>query len=470
MQTPDDTPSKDRHMNRFARWMTPFSIVLLAACSTSPTIERPAVSLPSDWGTKNTIQPDDSTVDWQTIITDERLLALVQLALDNSQDLQRAAAQARQLQAQFRIREAEHSPALAGVASGNRQGIGGSGQSTRQYTVGISITEWELDFFGRLQSLQDASLAQFLASQEAQRALRWSLIAGVAHAWLDVQAAEAQLELSRQALQNREQTLHLIEARRRQGTVSDIDVWQARGLIAQARALLAEQQRQRDAAEIQLTGLVGLPLDRPLDESLLTAKPDRPLALQEVPANLPSDVLLERPDVRAAEWQLAAAQAQIGAARAAFFPRISLTAGFGSASSDLGHLMSSGTWGWTLAPQAILPIFNAGTNRAQLEAAEAARDAAVAQYQKAIQTAFAEVQEALNARESLQQQWQAQTDLLEAETQRLRRVARLQERGVTNRLEWLDAERSALEVQRAWVQVRHAIEHNRVTALRVLGG
>jgi len=470
MQTPDDTPSKDRHMNRFARWMTPFAIVLLAACSTSPTIERPAVSLPSDWGTKNTIQPDDSTVDWQTIITDERLLALVQLALDNSQDLQRAAAQARQLQAQFRIREAERSPALAGVASGNRQGIGGSGQSTRQYTVGISITEWELDFFGRLQSLQDASLAQFLASQEAQRALRWSLIAGVAHAWLDVQAAEAQLELSRQALQNREQTLHLIEARRRQGTVSDIDVWQARGLIAQARALLAEQQRQRDAAEIQLTGLVGLPLDRPLDESLLTAKPDRPLALQEVPANLPSDVLLERPDVRAAEWQLAAAQAQIGAARAAFFPRISLTAGFGSASSDLGHLMSSGTWGWTLAPQAILPIFNAGTNRAQLEAAEAARDAAVAQYQKAIQTAFAEVQEALNARESLQQQWQAQTDLLEAETQRLRRVARLQERGVTNRLEWLDAERSALEVQRAWVQVRHAIEHNRVTALRVLGG
>jgi multidrug efflux system outer membrane protein len=470
MPTHDVHPVNGGLLRHPVRWLGPLAMLSLAACSTHQPYERPDVPLPAEWVSTTAVTTNGTTLDWQTAITDERLRTLVQLALDNSQDLQRAAAQVRQLQAQFRIREAERTPAIAGVAAGNRQGSAGSGPIARQYTVGVSIVEWELDFFGRLQSLQDASLAQFLSSQESQRALRWSLMAGVAHAWLDVQTAEAQLELTRQVLHNREQSLQLIEARRRQGTVSDIEVWQARGLIAQARTLLAEQQRQRDATRVQLTLLVGLPLDRALDESLLTAQPDRPLALREVPAHLPSEVLLERPDVRAAEWQLAAAQAQIGAARAAFFPRITLTAGFGSASSELGNLLSSGTWGWTLAPQAVLPIFNAGANRAQLQATEAARDAALAQYQQAIQTAFAEVQGALSARDNLQQQWQAQSELLQAETERLRRVQRLLEQGVASRLEWLDAERSAFEAQRAWVQTRQAVEHNRVVLLRVLGG
>ncbi len=470
MQTADFYPMNRGLLTLAVRWLTPLALLSLVACSTSQPYERPAVSLPAEWSTADALSADGKSVDWQTAITDVRLLSLVQLALDNSQDLQLAAAQVRQLQAQFRIREADRRPTVTGMISGNRQGIAGSESSSSQYAVGLSIVEWELDFFGRLQNLQDASLAQFLSSQEAQRALRWSLIAGVAHAWIDIQAAEAQIDLTRKVLHNREQSLQLIEARRRQGTVSDIDVWQARGLIAQARTVFAEQQRQRDAARIQLTAMVGLPPGRPLAESLLAAQSDRPLALQEVPANLPSEVLLERPDVRAAEWQLAATQAQIGAARAAFFPRISLTAGFGSASTDLGNLMRGGTWGWTLAPQALLPIFNAGANRAQLEASEAARDAAMAQYQKSIQTAFAEVQEALNARESLQLQWQAQAYLLQAETERLRRVHGLWERGVANRLEWLDAERSTFEAQRAAVQVRQAIEHNRAVVLRVLGG
>lgn len=470
MPTLDANPVYKPLLSRSVRWLLPVAAVSLAACSTPQPYERPAVSLPTEWASTTSLQASSTALDWQTAMTDERLRTLVQLALDNSQDLQRAAAQVRQLQAQFRIREASLSPNLAAVGSGNRQVATGPGSNTSQYTVGISIIEWELDFFGRLQSLQDASLAQFLSSQEAQRALRWSLIAGVAHTWLDVQGAEAQLDLTRQVLDNRKQSLQLVEAQRRQGMVSDLDVWQARSLIAQAQTLQAEQLRQRDTARVQLTALVGLPLDRPLDESLLAAQPDRPMALQAVPANLPSEVLLERPDVRAAEWQLAAAQAQIGAARAAFFPRITLTAGLGSASNELGSLLSSGTWGWTLAPQALLPIFNAGANRAQLEASEAGRDIAMAQYQQAIQTAFAEVQNALNTRDSLQQQWQAQTYLLQAETERLSRVRRLWEQGIASRLEWLDAERSAFEAQRAWLQTRQAVEHNRVVVLRVLGG
>ncbi len=453
-----------------ARCLVTFSAFALTACATWQPYERPDVSLPADWSTSGTAQETALVDDWRTVIADERLRTLVKLALEHSHDMEAASAQVRQLQAQFRIREAARLPAVMGVASGNRQTNSRSESIASQYAVGLTIADWELDFFGRLQSLQDASLAQFLSFREAQRALAWSLVAGVAHAWLEVQTAEAQLGLTRRVLDNREQFLQLIETRRRHGTASDIEVWQARALQEQARAALADQQRQRDAARIQLSALVGMPLDQRLDEDLLVAPASRVMALRDVQPSLPSDILLQRPDVRAAEWQLAAAHAHIGAARAAFFPRISLTAGLGSASAELGGLLRSGAWGWSLAPQAVLPIFNARANQSQLEASEAARDAALAQYRKAIHTAFSEVQEALSTREALRQQWQAQTDLLLAESERLQRVRLQFERGVTSRLEWLDAERSTFAAEQALLLVHSAIEHNRVVLLRVLGG
>jgi multidrug efflux system outer membrane protein len=332
--------------------------------------------------------------------------------------------------------------------------------------VGLTFASWEIDFFGRIASLKEAALAQVLASEEARRAVQTSLVAAVASTWLNLQTDEELLALTRSTLATREESLRLVQMRYRQGVASALDLRQAESLVATARVALAQQERQRALDTNALTLLLGKAPALALLES--TASPHA--ALADIPVGLPSDLLVQRADVRQAEHNLRAANANIGAARAAFFPRISLTASAGTASGALSGLFKDGTWGWSLAPQALLPIFDAGRNQAALESAQAARSMALAQYEKAIQTAFREVADALAGRATLADQVSAQQAQAEAEAERLRLADLRYRNGVASSLEVLDAQRSVFTAQQALAQTRLALRQNQVALYKALGG
>ena len=359
---------------------------------------------------------------------------------------------------------------VSATAGGTRQPLP-EGGSTTAYNVGLALASWEIDFFGRVASLKEAALAQFLATQEARNAVQTSLVASVANAWLSLQTNTELLELTQRTLATREDSLRLNQLRFDQGVTSALDLRQAQSLTAAARATLAQQQRPRALDINVLTLLVG----QPLPPQLLAAAPaaqqeGSPALLANVPAGEPSDLLMRRADIRQAEQQLIAANANIGAARAAFFPRIALTAGVGTASSSLSGLFESGSWGLTLAPQALLPIFDAGRNQAGLDAAQAGRAVAVAQYEKAIQVAFREVADALAGRATLDDEVRAQQDQADAEADRFRLADLRYRNGVSSFLDVLDAQRQLFATQQALARTQLAQRQNLVLLYKALGG
>lgn len=449
-------------------------LVALAGCSQFQPHQRPDTTLPAAWSGAEAAVPGDAAVQalpWQDFVTDPALRTLVQQALDNNRDARIAAAQVEQLRAQLRVREAARLPTVNAGVTGSRQTTGENAPISSVYTGGLLVSGWELDFFGRLESLREAARAQYLASEEALRFTRVSLVAGVATAWLDLQANEALLALTARTLGTRETSLRLTQLRFDHGTATALELRQAESLLASARATLAQQQRQRALSRNALALLVGQSLATdPAPASVPAAPANADPVLAAVPLVLPSRVLLERPDIRSAEQQLAAANAQIGAARAAFFPRISLTASVGSASNELSSLFAGGSWGWTLAPQALLPIFDGGANRAGLASAQAGREVALAQYEKTIQTAFKEVNDALAGRDTLGAQLDAQQALVRAEAERLRLSELRLRQGVASQVEVLDAQRSLFSAEQALVQTRYARLQNRVALYRAVGG
>ncbi|MHB1199201.1 MAG: efflux transporter outer membrane subunit, partial [Polaromonas sp.] len=345
-----------------------------------------------------------------------------------------------------------------------------NGGNTNLYSVGLAVTAYELDFFGRVGSLKEAALGQYLATAEARKTAQISLIAAVANTYLSILADQELLDLTRQTLATREDSLKLSKLRFDNGVTSELDYRQAESLTGTARVAYAQQQRQRALDENALALLVG----QPLPELTGTSQQAVPLAqawpMAQVPAGLPSDLLVHRPDIRQAEQLLQAANANIGAARAAFFPRITLTVGAGSASSQLSGLLKSGSWGWTLAPQLVLPIFDAGRNRAGLDSATTGRDIAVAQYEKAIQTAFREVADALATRATLDDQLRAQQVQANAEAVRLKLSDLRYQNGIASSLDLLDAQRSLFSARQAVVQTRLAQLQSQVTLYKTLGG
>jgi multidrug efflux system outer membrane protein len=443
---------------------------VLAGCSQFQPYQRPDTPMPAAWaGSEAGAQT--APLAWEDFVSDPALRALVQKALDNNRDARIAALQVEQLRAQHRIREAARLPMVAAGVTGSRATTGESEPISSTYTAGLQVTGWEIDFFGRLASLQESARAQYLASEEALRSTRIGLVAGVASGWLNLQSSDALLRLTQQTLATREESLRLTRLRFEAGTASALDLRQAESLVESARVTLAQQLRQRAQDLNALTLLVGQPLDQPLAEAqLMPARTAAGDVVAEVPVGLPSRVLLERPDIRAAEQKLAAANAQIGAARAAFFPRIALTASVGSASSELSGLFKSGRWGWTLAPQALLTIFDAGANRANLASAQAEREITLAQYEKAIQTAFREVNDALAGRDTLATQLASQQALVRAETERLRLATLRERQGVASQLEVLDAQRSQFAAEQALVQTRYALLQARVALFKATGG
>jgi NodT family efflux transporter outer membrane factor (OMF) lipoprotein len=449
------------------RTFTPLvAALLLAGCSMIPKYERPAPPVPGTFPYPSAQQGTPAAdLGWQQFFADTRLRSLIATALRNNRDLRVAVLNIAQARAQYDIRNADRFPTVGAGASATRA-PNTQGEQANTFVANLAFSSWELDFFGRIASLSQAALAQYLATEEGRKAAQVTLVASVANTWLNLAADEELLALTRQTLATREESLRLTRLRFENGASSELDFRQAQSLTETARATLAQLQRQR-ATDLNALGLLlgeAVPPDYRVD---ITTEG---LELPDVPAGLPSDVLVRRPDVRQAEQQLIAANANIGAARAAFFPRITLTAGIGTASPDLSGLFSGGSWGYTVAPALLQPIFDAGRNSANLRSAEVGRDIAVAQYERAIQQAFRDVADALAGRATYGEQVRAQSQVVEAESVRYR-LARLRyDNGVASYLDLLDAQRSLFAAQQALVQARLARLQNQVQLYRSLGG
>lgn len=453
--------------------------LLMAGCSFIPTYERPAAPVPEAYRSGSAPQGDAASAQaaaalpWQDYFTDPRLQQLISAALVHNRDLQVAVLNIEQARAQYRITRADQFPTINGGATATRAPTGISGTNatyTNSYSVGLATSAWELDFFGRVGSLKEQALAQYLATEEGMRATQVSLVSAVANAWYTLLADEELLAISRRTLETREASISLTKLSFDAGVTSELDYRQAVSLTEAARATLAQQQRQRALDENALVLLLGQPLPADVRASLAGTRLYQVPALAPLPAGLPSDLLIQRPDIRQAEQALKGANANIGAARAAFFPRIALTAQFGTVSDELSGLFKSGSFGFSLAPSALLPIFDAGRNSANLDAAQVGRRIAVAQYEKAIQTAFREVSDALDSQATLQEQARAQNAQLEAETVRLKLSDLRYRNGVSSYLDLMDAQRSLFALEQSTVQVRLAQLQNQLLLYRALGG
>ena len=438
---------------------------LLGGCSLTPTLEKPAAPVAASYpGQAAAATATGQLPAWESFVTDARLREVIKLALQNNRDLRVATLNIEQVRAQYQVKRADQLPTVNAVVSGNRQPTASGGMSS-VYTAGLAMASWEIDFFGRLGSLKDAALAQFLASEEAQRAAQTSLIASVASTWLSLQTDEALLALTQRTMATREDSLRLSKLRFDNGATSALDLRQAESLTAAARSTLAQQQRARALDINALTLLVGLQVPANLLPGAADVAP-----FQAVPEGLPSELLTRRADIRQAEQAMVAANANIGAARAAFFPRISLTTSVGTVSNQLSGLFKDGSWGFSLAPQALLPIFDMGRNQANLDVAKVGRDTAIAQYEKAIQVAFREVADALAGRATLGEQLAAQELQARAEAERFRLAELRYKNGVSSYLDVLDAQRSLFATQQALAQSRLAQQQNQVALYKALGG
>lgn len=438
-----------------------------------PVYERPAPPVPAAYPGASAAAgaaQAGALPEWRTYFADTRLQRLIALALDGNRDLRIAATNIEQAQAQFQIRRADQYPGVGLAASASRAPAAGTGNLVNTFSVGLAVTAWEIDVFGRIASLREQALAQYLATREARDAVQTSLIAAVATGWLNLLADEELLDLSARTVASRDESVRLTKLRLDAGVVSELDYQQARSLAEAARATWAQQKRQRAIDENALSLLLGQPLPADIFASLASSRLTDAPAMGAIPAGLPSDLLERRADIRQAEQQLIAANANIGAARAAFFPRISLTAQAGTASNELSGLFQSGSWGFSIAPSLLLPLFDAGRNQANLGVSEASRKIAVAQYEKAVQTAFREVADALAGVATLNEQADALQRQVASESARNALADLRYRNGVSSYLDALDAQRALFATQQAVVQVRLARLQNQVSLYKALGG
>jgi multidrug efflux system outer membrane protein len=450
------------------------ALLVAGGCTLAPKYVRPAVPVPPALpGAIAAAAAGDvpATTPWQEFITDARLRSVTQLVLANNRDLRTAVLNAEIVGAQYRIQRAQLYPAAGAAASLDASRVPGSlasdgrAYTSAQYLVN-GYTSWEVDLFGRLRSLKEQALDQYLATQQGTEATRISLIASTAGTWLTLAADAENRALAESTLKAQQQTLERIQQSSAAGIASDLDVRQAQTQVEAARADVARSAGyvEQDRHELEL--LAGTAL-RP---DLLPANLGDVQPLEGIQANLPSEVLLRRPDVLAAEYQLKAANANIGAARAAYFPRISLTAAVGLISPALSELFEGSARTWDFNPQLTAPIFTAGARKATVEAARLGRDAAVAQYEKAIQVAFRETSDALSLRTTLSQQLTAEEALVVALQDTYRLSEARYKSGFDSYLSVLVAQRSLFAAQQALVGVRLAKLQNLVNLYKVLGG
>lgn len=448
----------------------------LAGCSFVPEYLRPAFPVATSWPKSEGQEMKDgreaASLDWKTYFLDARLQDLIATALTHNRDVRMAAARIEEARAQYGVVRADRLPnvnlATSGAASHVPADLSSSGRemTTRRYDFGVSLLSFELDFWGRVKSLNEAARQSLLASEESARLVRLSLIAEVANAYFGLLEMNERTLVASETLRSREETRTMIAKRREVGLAADVDYLQADGAYQLARAELANLERQRAAADNALTLLIGttpaaLPAGRKLSEQGIVA---------DLAPGLPSEVLQKRPDVQAAEKRLLAANANIGAARAAFLPRIALTGMLGTASKGLTGLFESGSGAWSFQPSLSLPLFDAGRVASGVDLAEARKVLAVAEYEKTIQSAFREVADLLAARTQLRNQLEAQQVAEQSQTQVLRLAKARYEAGITSYLEVLDAERSLYAARQMTLQTQRAQWTTAAQLYKALGG
>lgn len=469
----------------------PLFLASLAGCTLMSDYQRPASPVPTEWpdgaayrdrsetgdtGAEESLPAAD--IDWREFFADDPLLiALIERSLSGNRDLRVAVLDVQRARAQYRIQRTDRFPqvdASAGytrqdggaIGSGAPGGAGGSGE-IEYYEVNAGVSSYELDLFGRVRSLEQQALYEYLSTREARRSVQIALIAEVANAYLTLLTDRAQLRLSESTLENRRRSLALIRRRFEGGIGSELDLQQARTSVETARADRARFQRLVAQDRNALRLLVGGELPTGLSQERTLA--DLDLSLQ-VPAGLDSRLLLRRPDVRRAERTLQAANASIGAARAAFFPTLSLTGSYGTLSGDLDGLFESGSEAWSFTPRISLPIFDAGRRRANLDVAKLRKRIEIANYEGAIQSAFREVADALAARGTLDEQLDAQAARARAAGASLRLSRKRYQTGIENYLTVLDSQRTVYAARQDVIDSRRAALSNRIELYRALGG
>ena len=451
------------------------ALLSLSACSSmAPDYERPAMPVPQSVGSATSAAQDFTPLPWQQVFVDPRLQQVIAQALTNNRDLRVSLLNVEKAQAQYRIQSASLLPTVAATASqSNTRTAVASGASVQpqiSHAGGLSVgfTSWELDLFGRVRSLKNEALESYLALAETGRSTRISLVAEVASNWLSVQAYERRLALAQDTLASQRKTLQLTQSKHQMGVASAVEVSQVQTSVESARADVASYSTALEQARHALDLVVGSPVEQGLQPGAEDAPTE--VALAALPQALSSTVLLRRPDVMAAEHSLKAANADIGAARAAFFPKVSLSASVGQGSNTLGNLFDTGTRTWSFVPSVSLPIFNAGSLKASLDVSEIQKNIEVAQYEKSIQSAFSEVADAMSGRWHMTEQIDAQQALVKASQTSYDLSNARWKNGVNSYLETLDAQRSLYSARQSLITLQLSDAVNRVTLYKVLGG
>ena len=472
-------------MNTFLRHrqihlMTPLAVMaatialLLAGCaSMAPPYELPSLPVSPFYASSSTQEGASVTaIGWRDYFTGTQLQAVITLALENNRDLRAAVLRVEEARAIYGIQRADQFPAIGAQAGVARLRIPADLSPTGNslvgsvYQVALGQASWEIDFWGRVRNLKDAALENYLATDAARRAAAIGLVAQVANSYLSLRELDERLVLARRTIASRAESLRIFTRRVEVGSTSRLDLTQVQTLLTQAQALGAQLEQLRAAQAHALTLLVGAPVDLPLVPEHL----DEQSVQIELRAGLPSDLLIQRPDIVAAEHQLKATNANIGAARAAFFPRITLISSLGTASTELDGLFASGSLAWIFSPSISLPIFDGDRRRNNLSLAEARRDLAVANYEKTVQSAFRDVADALSARRWLAEQSAIAQRALAVQTERARLSQLRYDNGSAAFLDVLDAQRDLLSAEQQNVQIRRALLTSRVSLYAALGG
>ncbi len=456
-----------------ARSIVPLSLLLVfGGCNFTPKYTRPAAPIPQAWSGGNGAQggPRAGDLHWQQYFTNSGMQSVISLALAHNRDLRIAGLNVEKVQAAYSIQRAGLFPTLGVAASGERYRLPsrmqGGPKTVETDVVSFGVLSWELDFFGRIRSLKEQALNQFLATEQAKVSAEISLVATVALQYLTYAADRQNLKLAQSTFETQKSYAELINKSYELGIASELALRQAQSQVESARADVARFEGLVAMDENALNLLVGTPV--PAD--LLPKDLDSVGELADLSAALPSEVLLGRPDILAAEYQLKAANANIGAARAAFFPKISLTGGVGTMSPELSTLFASGTGTWSFSPQISVPIFAGGALRAGLKVSKVSHEIAVVQYEQAIQSAFREVSDGLVRRAALTSQLEAQHGLLDALSAAYRLSEVRYQQGLDAYLSVLVAQQSLYGAQQGMVATRLARQSNQITLYKALGG
>lgn len=438
----------------------------LCGCTMVPKYERPAAPVAEQFpGLAVSRESNAADIAWQNFFAEERLRKLIEIALENNRDLRVAVLNVEQSRAQYRISRSDLLPSVDGNASYVRAYANGT--TTERWTASLGSTSYEVDLWGRVRSLNQQALETFFATAEAQRSVQISLVAEVANFYFQLRQVEEQIDLAKQTLEAVQESYRLNKATFDAGATDELDLRTAEGQVQVAKVNLVIYRRQLELTKDALALLLGqpipqdLPPPRSFNETNLVA---------EVPGGLPSELMQRRPDILEAEHRLKAANANIGAARAAFFPAITLTAMVGTTSSQLSQLFSGGTGVWNFAPQVTLPIFTGGRNRANLESAKVGKRIEIASYERAIQAAFREVSDALVARDSFAQQLKEEETLVLAQQRRYELATARYRQGQDSYLNVLTAQQDLYSAQQNLLQTQRNQIVSQISLYKALGG